>query len=79
MSHHEITFNTKLSEPSRKQADFTYKISPTVISIVDSGLGKCSVIEDFEVVLHKIEQWHQGSIAGFKIMCRPGNKSILTV
>jgi hypothetical protein len=68
MSNHEISFNTNLSEPVRTRADFTYKISPTVISITDTGLGKCSVTENIEAVLRKIEHWHQGSVAKFKIM-----------
>jgi hypothetical protein len=72
MSKHEISFNTRLSDQVRTQADFTYKISPTVISITDTGLGKCSVTEDIEAVLHKIEDWHQGSIRSFKIMSRDG-------
>ena len=72
MSAQEITFNTNLSEAPRTRADFTYMISPTVISIVDTGLGKCSVTEDIEAVLRKMEYWHQGSIARFKIMCRNG-------
>ena len=28
--------------------------------------------EDIEVVLRKIEHWHQGSISSFKIMCWDG-------
>src|SRR5262249_49515883 len=72
MSSHEITFNTKVSEAPRTQADFTYKITPTVISIFDTGLGSRSVTEDIEAVLQKIEYWHQGSVAKFKIMCRDG-------
>jgi hypothetical protein len=28
------------------------------------------VTEDIEAVLRKIEYWHQGSVAKFKIMCR---------
>ena len=72
MNKHEITFNTNLSEPPRTRADFTYKISPQLISIVDTGLGQRSVIEDIEAVLRKIEYWHRGSIAKFKIMCRDG-------
>src|SRR5262245_26329895 len=71
MSSHEISFN--LSEPFKTKADFTYKITPTLISIVDTGSGKCSVAEDIEAVLRKIEYWHQGSIAKFKIMYRNGN------
>jgi len=53
------------------RADFTYH-SPMVISIVDTGLGKCSVAQDIEVVLRKVEYWHQGSIAKLKIMFRDG-------
>jgi hypothetical protein len=72
MNKHEITFNTNVSEPPRTRAHFTYKITPTVISIVDTGLGKCPVTENIEAVLRKIEYWHQGSISSFKIMCRDG-------
>jgi hypothetical protein len=50
MSNHEISFNTDLSEPVRTRADFTYKISPVMISIVDTGLGSCSVTEDIEAI-----------------------------
>ena len=70
MNTHEITFNTKLFEPPRTQADFTYKITPTAISIFDTGLGSRPVTEDIEAVLRKIEYWHQGSISSFKIVCR---------
>ena len=70
MSNHEISFNTKLSDPIRTRTDFTYKITSTTISIVDTGLGRRSVTEDIEAVLCKIEYWHQGSIAKFKIVCR---------
>jgi hypothetical protein len=70
--NHEISFNTNLSDQLRTRADFTYNITPTVISITDTGLGKCSVAEDIEAVLRKIEHWHQGSIAKFKIICRDG-------
>jgi hypothetical protein len=45
----------------RIRADFTYNIPHTIISIVDAGLGKCSITEDIEAVLRKIEYWHQGS------------------
>jgi hypothetical protein len=70
MTNHEISFNTDLSEPIRTRADFTYKISPGVISIFDTGLGQLSITEDIVVVLRKIEYWHQGPITSFKIMCR---------
>ena len=46
MSKHEISFYPSLSDSIRTQADFTYKITPAVISITDTGLGKCSVAED---------------------------------
>ena len=55
MSSHEITFDTNLSELPRTRADFTYKITPTVISITDIGLGQRSVTEDIEAVLRTIE------------------------
>src|SRR5215471_3200269 len=63
MSNHEITFNTKLSEAPKTRADFTYKITPTLISITDTGLGQRPVTEDIEAVLRKIEYKHQGSSA----------------
>lgn len=72
MSNHEIAFNTNLSEPIRTWADFTYKITPNVILIVDTGLVKCSVTDDIEAVLRKIEFWRQGSITRFKTLCRDG-------
>ena len=70
MSNHEISFNINLSEPARTRADFTYKIKPSVISIVDTGLGQCSVTDDIEAVLRKIEYWYQGAVTAFKIMYR---------
>jgi len=72
MSNHEISFNTDISDPIRTRADFTYNITRAVISITDTSLGKCSLTEDIEAVLRKIEYWHQGSISSFKIMCRDG-------
>ena len=52
------------------QADFTYSMSSNVIAITDLNLGNKSVTNDIENVLRKIEYWHQGSIAAFKIMYR---------
>jgi hypothetical protein len=72
MNKHEITFTTDVSDSQRTPADLTYKVSPTVISIFDTGLGRCPVSEDIEAVLRKIEYWHQGSISSFKIMRRDG-------
>jgi hypothetical protein len=43
------------------------------ISIADLNLGKVSVTNDIEAVLRKIEYWHQGSVAAFKIMYRDEN------
>jgi hypothetical protein len=40
------------------------------ITITDTTLGKLSVAKDIDAVLRKIEHWHQGSIAAFKIMYR---------
>ena len=53
-----------------RQADFTYAMLGNVISIVDLNLGNRSVTNDIENVLHKIEHYHEGSIASFKIMYR---------
>src|SRR6516225_9758466 len=33
-----------------------------MISTTDTGLGKCSVAEDIEGVLRKIEHWHQAQL-----------------
>lgn len=65
-----ITLNFRPGQQPTTQADFTYKITPNTISITDSRIGKRSVTEDIEAVLRKIEYWHQGSIASFKIMYR---------
>ena len=70
MSSHEISFNTNFSDPISTRADFIYKITPTLISITDTGLGQRSVPEDIGAVLPKIEYWHQDSISSFKIMNR---------
>jgi hypothetical protein len=64
MSNHEISFNTRLSDPIRTRADFIYNITPAMISISDTGLDKCSVGEDIEAVLRKVEYWHQGHLPG---------------
>ena len=46
MSSHEITFKTNLSDPIRTRADFTYKITPKLIFITDTGPDQRSVAED---------------------------------
>src|SRR5262249_53084171 len=66
----EIAFKPDAAMAAATRADFTYKITPNTISITDTTLGKISVTKDIDAVLRKIEHWHQGSIAAFKIMCR---------
>ena len=56
--------------PSSCQADFRYKKTVNTIEIQDTGKGKKAVADDLEAVLRKIEQWHQGSIARFRISYR---------
>jgi hypothetical protein len=70
MSTNEISFGLDPGQRVTTQADFTYKIRPDTISIVDTNLGELLVTNDIEAVLRKIEYWHQGSIAAFKIMYR---------
>jgi len=72
MSRHEITFNANFAQTIRMRADFIYKITPTLISITDTGLGQRSVADDIEAVLRKIEHWHQDAITSFKIMSKDG-------
>jgi hypothetical protein len=45
-------------------------MTPRTIKIQDTGKGKKSVGDDLEAVLRKIEHWHQGSIARYRISCR---------
>src|SRR5215475_6146293 len=66
----EIAFKPDAVTEAATRADFTYKITPRTISITDTTLGKLSVTKDIDAVLRKIEHWHQGSIAAFKIMYR---------
>jgi hypothetical protein len=40
-------------------------MGPDWIIIADTGKRKCSVADDLESVLRKIEYWHQGSITKF--------------
>ena len=68
--HEAMTLNFKPFQQPTTGADFTYKITPNTISIIDTRLGQRSVTEDIEAFLRKIEYWHQGSIAAFKIMYR---------
>ena len=38
-----------------------------VVRIENTGKGEKSVADDLEAVLRKIENWHQGSIACYRI------------
>src|SRR5215831_2755865 len=69
----EIAFKPDAVTEAATRADFTYKITPNTITITDTTLGKLSVTKDIDAVLRKIEHWHQGSIATFKIMYRVWN------
>jgi hypothetical protein len=71
--HNAMTLNFKPFQQPTTDADFTYKITPTTISITDTGKGCRSVTNDIEAVLRKIEYWHQNSIAAFKILYRDEN------
>jgi len=68
-----ISINFKPVQEPPTQADFSYSITPNTILITDTGKGSRSVTNDIEAVLRKIEYWHQGSIAGFKIVYRDEN------
>ena len=56
--------------PSACHADFTYTMTPHAVEIQDTGKGKKAVADDLDAVLHKIEHWHQGSIARLRISYR---------
>src|SRR5215831_20378578 len=62
--------STSFSNPVATRADFTYSMRLNRIKIVDLNTGKASVTDDIENVLRKIEAWHQGSIAAYRIMYR---------
>ena len=49
MSNDEITFNANASGTPSTKTDFTYKISPTVISIVDTGSGSLNHLIQYHV------------------------------
>jgi hypothetical protein len=40
------------------------------IKIIDLNRGSASVTNDIGNMLRKIEAWHQGSVAGYRIMYR---------
>jgi hypothetical protein len=68
-----ITLDFKGENRPPTKADFTYKIGPDAIEIVDTGRGRLSVTEDLEAVMRRLEYWHMGSLTGFKIRCRDQN------
>ena len=43
---------------------------PGVVKIEDTGKRKKFALDDLEAVLRKIEYWHQGSIARYRISYR---------
>jgi hypothetical protein len=45
-------------------------ITPDTILIIDTCNSRSSVTNDIEAVLRKVEYWHQGPVAAFKIMYR---------
>ena len=67
----KIAFNTNLPEPIRTRADFTYNITPAMISITDRP-GQMPGDRGYRGGLAQDRAWYQGSIAKFKIMCRDG-------
>ena len=64
------TGSPSFSNPAQTRAEFTYSMMLNRIKIVDLNQGTASVTNDIENVLRKIETWHQGSIAGYRIMYR---------
>jgi hypothetical protein len=52
--HQAICLDFRLVDKPVTQADFTYSITPTTISITDTGKGRVSVANDIEAVLRKI-------------------------
>jgi len=75
MSYTPDSLAEVLKRQAETEADFTYSIEGNIVSIVDLDLGNRSVTNDIENVLRKIEEYHQGSIAGFKIMYRDSQKT----
>jgi len=47
---------------------FTYTMVLDVVKIQDTGKGGKSVVDALDAVLKKIEHWHQGPIAAYRIM-----------
>jgi hypothetical protein len=69
-SHHEKLPQdpVAIANPERCRADFTYTIGPTRLTIIDSGRGQKSILEDLPAVLRKVEYWHQGSVERFELV-----------
>jgi hypothetical protein len=51
-------------------ADLTYTMNLNVVKIQGTGKRGKTVADDLAAVLKKIENWHQGSIAGYRISCQ---------
>ena len=67
----EICFNLDVAGEGATRADFTYKLTRNTITITDTTLRKLSVTKDM-LSCARLEHWHQGSIAAFKIMMSAG-------
>jgi hypothetical protein len=60
----EISFNSNGS----RSPDFNYSIKGKMISITNLQLGERSFTQEIKKVLRRIEHYHQGSIASFRIL-----------
>jgi hypothetical protein len=55
-------------QESSSGADFNYSMKSKLITITDLKPGKGLFVEEIEKALRRIEFWHQGSIASFRIL-----------
>ena len=65
-----ITMDFKYGGRPPTKADFSYRISPDTIEIVDTGQGQLSVEDDLEAVIRLVEYWHMSSVRKFKVICQ---------
>ena len=54
------------SDSTTTPADFTYSMRGKVISITYLGVG--SIDEELARILRRIEHWHQGPVASYRIL-----------
>ena len=62
------TSYANFANPIVTQVALPYSMILNLVKIRDTGKGAKSVTNDVEHVLRKIEAWHQGPIAGYRIM-----------